>query len=344
MVAVRTYQTVPKEYLQIMQAWRRETMSNNRVLEQAERILTTQTPSATPVGNQRWKLVGINGFIFALSMTLTFAYMPRILTKANPPIFLPTVHYDDDYFENLVGIQFAAFFSFITTLLCICTALNVWLASLPVDITNERLKQLTVQLKAICSIENHVNGTYKDVLRNMEGWFELRRQVFIGSQFEYRSLEALLVGDVLLVLMLVIGGLIYLIPGLIKYGDLGGPAGVMAFSFPSILLNLIWIGLLSVYVHSWGLIYTAGSEVKTQTMVIHNFSNKIQSLQVPASEVEVLQSYAYFPKMEERISVTDNDQPTIFGIKIQPTFKNVILSSGGTILISVLYAAFHQFF
>lgn len=345
LVAVRSVITVSSAGLKRMVLWRRKALVQTQ-FDSVEKIL------APPVGNHtygtsRLKTIIVNTLLFTVSLVATYAYMPRILTMLDPPQIIHDLDYSEDALQNKLGTQFGmtlCFFSSFVTMMC---AMYVWLSSLPSDITNDRLKKLTKELKKICAVKFNGDSEYKILVSKLENWFQLRRQVFIGSRYEYRSLESLLFGDILLFLAMIIGALAITLPPVIRTGDLGGENGTIALSLPVVLLSLLWVALSSLYVHSWGLIYTAGSEVEVQKRVLGELSTAIQAAIIPnfkINDMEIIQSYEHFKKLELRISVTDNDQPTIFGIKIQPTFRNVILSTGGTVIVSMVLAITHQFF
>ena len=345
--ATRAFSTIQRQSVMELTEWRIGHLSVDQ-RDRVGRILTPHATNGMAVGPPLSAGSVVHALLWTVTLSGTFFIMPRILTRLDPPIMVSPVSFNDMPKPGLIitlGVvtAIATFWSFLQVH-------QVWLTQLPSDAANARLSALTKELRDICSNGAiRRGGSYNAAVVSIEKWFDLRRHVVIATRAQFRAVESCLKGDILILVMIVLFAIAYIAPSLIQSEGLGGDGGSFPLSLPIQVLNGLLLAIRSIYLHTWPLIYTAGDEVAQQTRIIADVAIRMQTRhayglgEVEMSDSEVTQSYTYFEKLESRLSLTDHDQPTVFGIAIQPTLKNAILGSGATVVLSLVYAVFGRF-
>ena len=267
-----------------------------------------------------------------------------------------SIHHNDGPIRA-VYIGYCSMIVFLSNILIF----RAWFCNLPSDPVQQRMKQLTADLKSIrraheddMSVNTDASreGTHMTLpklIERYEAWFFIRNEAMMWLNHpQYRQIEMCLLGDAA-ALVALCGFMIFrFIPNLLSgEGFLGDVVGL------STITVILW-GLITtaaaLWAHSWGIIYGHANETSLQQREFEKVQWQAMSGTrmfggLPAIDHTQLSSLQmYIAGIQARLQSKHENQPTVFGLRVEPTLKNTILATAGSVVVATVVGIFHKFF
>jgi hypothetical protein len=238
---------------------------------------------------------------------------------------------------------------------------RVWLCNLPSDPVRQRMKQLTADLKSIRRAQEDDGSVNTDASREgthmtlstlferYEAWFFIRNETMMWLNHpQYRQIEMCLLGDASALVALCAFMIFRFIPNLLS-GD-GFLGDVVGLSTITIILWGLITTAVALWAHSWGIIYGHANETSLQQREFEKVQwqamsgTRMFARIPPLDHTQLISMQMYIAGVQARLQSQHENQPTVFGLRVEPTHKNTILVTAGSVFVATLVGIFHKFF